>query len=215
MTVRNKYEKEIKAISDELIAMQREVERAIDNSIAALIARNRELAKHTAENDTEINHMERDIEQHCLKVLLMEHPVASDFREITAALKMITDLERIGDQARDICEIVLQFSDEKYIKELVHIPQMAKIASDMVKDSVYAYVNADLAVATSLDKHDDVVDNMFQEIKQELIALVRENSDNTEQAMYFLMIAKYLERIADHAVNIGEWVEYALTGVRY
>ncbi|MEG1529539.1 MAG: phosphate signaling complex protein PhoU, partial [Clostridia bacterium] len=156
-----------------------------------------------------------DIEQHCLKVLLMEHPVASDFREITAALKMITDLERIGDQARDICEIVLQFSDEKYIKELVHIPQMAKIASDMVKDSVYAYVNADLAVATSLDKHDDVVDNMFQEIKQELIALVRENSDNTEQAMYFLMIAKYLERIADHAVNIGEWVEYALTGVRY
>jgi phosphate transport system protein len=212
MSVRNRYEQEIKSISNELIEMQREVERAIDASITALVNKDRELAKHTAENDTEINGMERDIEQHCLKVLLMEHPVAGDFREITAALKMITDLERIGDQARDICEIVLQFNGGEYIKKLEHIPQMAKIVSDMVKDSVYSYVNDDLAVATSLDKHDDIVDNIFVSIKQELIDLIRKDTDNTEQAMYFLMIAKYLERIADHAVNIGEWVEYALTG---
>lgn len=212
MSTRNRYEQELKAISDELIAMQRAVERAIDRAIEAFVTKDKTLSAGTAENDVEINRMERDIEQHCLKVLLMEHPVAGDFREITAALKMITDLERIGDQARDICEIVLQSGDGEYVKKPEHIPRMAKIVSGMVKDSVYSYVNRDLAVATSLDKHDDIVDNIFVEIKDEIVNIIRANKDNAEQAVYFLMIAKYLERIADHAVNIGEWVEYAITG---
>lgn len=211
MSIRFRYEQEIKEISNELIEMQRKIERVIDASIIALVNKDKELAKVTADNDVEINQMERDIEQHCLKVLLMEHPVAGDFREITAALKMITDLERIGDQARDICEIVIQLGDE-YVAKIEDIPKMANIVSDMVKDSVYSYVNEDITVATSLDKHDDAVDSIFCKIKQELIELIQKDTSKTEQALYFLMIAKYLERIADHAVNIGEWVEYALTG---
>jgi len=142
----------------------------------------------------------------------MEHPVASDFREVSAALKMITDLERIGDQARDIAEIATQLGDGEYIKQLVHIPQMAVIVIAMVKDGVQAYINRDLALARSLDRTDDKVDELFNVVMSDLTALIKKNPDDAEQAVMFMMITKYLERIGDHAVNIGEWVEYAITG---
>jgi phosphate transport system protein len=158
--------------------------------------------------------MEREIEQSCLRILLMEHPVASDFHEVSAALKMITDLERISDQAWNIAEIATQFGDEEYIKKLEHIPQMAVIVIQMVKDGVQAYINRDLALARSLEKTDDKVDNLFNIVIAELTALIKENPDNAEQAIMFTMITKYLERIGDHAVNIGDWVEHALTGNR-
>lgn len=212
MSVRNRYETELKELFEQLILMQRQVERTIDDAIVALVRRDRELASATIDSDKQINRRERDIEQHCLKILLMEHPVASDFREVSAALKMITDLERIGDQARDICSITLQFGDQAYIKKLVHIPIMARIASDMVKDSVYAYINRDLQLAVSLDKRDDELDKMFEIVKLDLIELIKADAANSDQAILFMMIAKYLERIGDHAVNIGEWVEYAITG---
>ena len=144
----------------------------------------------------------------------MEHPVASDFHDISATLKMITDLERIGDQAWDIAEIVTQFGDEEYVKKLEHIPQMAVIVIQMVKDGVHAHIIRDLAPARSLDKTHDKVDNLFNTVMADLTVLIKNNPDSAEQAIMFMMITKYLERIGDHAVNIGEWVEYAITGIR-
>lgn len=212
MSIRNKYEIELKEVFQKLVLMQRHVEETIEKTIKALLNRDHNLAKDVIEEDKQIDKLERDIEQACLKILLLEHPVAKDFREVSAALKMITDLERIGDQTRDICEILLQFGNEAYIKKLEHIPQMAEIVIGMVKDGVNSYINRDLELARGLDKRDDEVDDLFETVKQDLIVLIKKNSDNADQAILFMMIAKYLERIGDHAVNIGEWVEYAITG---
>ena len=212
MSIRNKYEEELKRVFGKLVAMCRATEQAIDRSVTALRDRNAALSREVMEEDRNIDNMERDIEQDCLKILLMEHPVASDFREVSAALKMITDLERIADQAADISELSLQFKGEKFIKEPVHIEMMAKLAISMVKDGVTSYINRDLETARGLDKRDDRVDELFETVKNDLIVLIRQNADNADQAILFMMIAKYIERIGDHAVNIGEWVEYAATG---
>ena len=214
MSIRANYEKELKGIFDNLILMCRYIESAIEKCVKAILDRDFELANEIYGEHKLIDKMERDIEHSCLKILLMEHPVASDFREVSAALKMITDLERIGDQARDIAEIATQFGDEEYIKKLDHIPQMATIVIQMVKDGVQAYINRNLELARSLDETDDKVDGLFNIVMADLTALIKKNPDNAEQAILFMMITKYLERIGDHAVNIGEWVEYAITGSR-
>ena len=212
MSIRTRYDKELKGICDSLVLMCRRIEIAIEKCVKALVDRNHELAKEVFEEEKLIDKMEREIEQSCLKILLMDHPVARDFREVLAALKMITDLERIGDQARDIAEITMQFGDEEYIKKVVRIPLMATIVIQMIKDSVHAYINRDLELARSLDKTDDKVDELFNAVMADLTVLIKNNPDNAEQAILFMMITKYLERIGDHAVNIGEWVEYAITG---
>jgi phosphate transport system protein len=213
MPIRARYEKELKGVSDNLVLMCRHIEAAMEKCVKSLVDRDPALAMDVYEDDKRIDRLEREIEQSCLRILLMEHPVANDFHEVAAALKMITDLERIGDQTRDIAEITTQFGDGKdYIKKLEHIPQMAVIVIQMVKDGVGAYIGRDLALARSLDKTDDKVDNLFNVVMRDLTALIKENPDNAEQAIRFMMITKYLERIGDHAVNIGEWVEYALTG---
>lgn len=192
--------------------MQKKVISAIQESINALLNKDSLLIEDTFRKEKEIDSLERDIEQECLKILLMEHPVAGDFREVSAALKMITDLERIGDNARDICEIALQFNGKTYIKRLEHIPEMAKNAIAMVKDSVQSYIDQDLELARGLDKRDDRVDDLFEIVKKDLILLIKLDSSSADDAIMILMIAKYLERIADHAVNIGEWVDYCITG---
>ncbi|MCL2519121.1 MAG: phosphate signaling complex protein PhoU [Oscillospiraceae bacterium] len=212
MSTRARYEKELKGIIDSLVLMCRHIEVAIEKCVKALVERDFDLAKEVFEIDNVIDKMERDIEQSCLKILMMEQPVASDFREVSAVLKMITDLERIGDQARDIAEITTQFGDEEYIKKVVHIPQMAIIVIQMVKDGIQSYINRDIELARSLDRTDDKVDELFNIVMNDLIALIKKNPENAEQAVMFIMIDKYLERIGDHAVNIGEWVEYAITG---
>lgn len=212
MSIRNKYEAELARVFDRLVTMCRETERAIDRSITALVMRDAELSRAVIDEDKSIDRLEHEIEQDCLKILLMEHPVASDFRDVSAALKMITDLERIADQAADISELALGFGNEKYIKEPEHIAEMAKLATAMVKDSVESYINRDVELARSLDGRDDRVDELFETVKRDLVALIRADAANADQAILFMMIAKYLERIADHAVNIGEWVEYAATG---
>ena len=212
MSIRNKYENELSHVFNKLVEMCHATELAIEKSINALKQRDDDLAREVMSEDKNVDHLERDIEQDCLKILLMEHPVASDFREVSAALKMITDLERIADQAADISEISLQFKGEECIKEPVHIEMMAKLVTAMVKDGVTSYINRDLETARGLDKRDDRVDELFEQVKSDLIALIRQNPDNADQAILFMMIAKYLERIGDHAVNIGEWVEYAATG---
>ncbi len=212
MSIRNKYESELRLVFDKLIAMCHATELAIEKSITALQKRDRTLSHEVMDEDKYIDNMEREIEQDCLKILLMEHPVASDFRDVSAALKMITDLERIADQAADISEISLQFGEEEFIKEPEHIAQMATLAIGMVKDGVNSYINRDIEMARSLDSRDDRVDLLFETVKADLIGLIREDSANADQAILFMMIAKYLERIGDHAVNIGEWAEYAATG---
>ena len=212
MSIRSKYESELALVFNKMVGMCHAVELAIEKSITALRMRDTELAREVMQEDKNIDNTEREIEQDCLKILLMERPVASDFRDVSAALKMITDLERIADQAADISEISLQFGQEEFIKEPEHIAQMAKLAIGMVKDGVQSYINRDLETARGLYKRDDWVDELFETIKQDLIELIRRDPANADQAILFMMIAKYLERIGDHAVNIGEWVEYAVTG---
>lgn len=212
MSIRKKYFVELEEINQKLLLMQKKVISAIQESINALLNKDSLLIEDTFRKEKEIDSLERDIEQECLKILLMEHPVAGDFREVSAALKMITDLERIGDNARDICEIALQFNGKTYIKRLEHIPEMAKNAIAMVKDSVQSYIDQDLELARGLDKRDDRVDDLFEIVKKDLILLINLDSSSADDAIMILMIAKYLERIADHAVNIGEWVDYCITG---
>lgn len=214
MSIRMRYEKELQDVFDNFVLMCRHIEIAIEKSVKALVDRDFELASEVCGDHKLIDKMEREIEHSCLRILLMEQPVASDFYEVSAALKMITDLERIGDQAWDIAEIVTQFGDEGYIRKLEHIPQMAVIVIQMVKDGVHAYINRDLSLARSLDTTDDKVDNLFNTVMADLTALIKQNPDNAEQAIMLMMITKYLERIGDHAVNIGDWVEFAITGAR-
>ena len=212
MARRANYERELNNISDKLVLMCRHIEAAIEKCVQALVDRDSELAQEVFEEEKLIDEFERDIENSCFRLLVMENPVAGDFREVSSALRMITDLERIGDQARDIADITMQFGDGEYIKKLEHIQQMAVIVMQMVKDGVQAYINRDLALAHSLDETDDKVDELFNIVTAELIELVKEKPDNAEQAVMLLMINKYLERIGDHAVNLGDWVEYAITG---
>jgi len=210
--VRTKFDKELDILNQELIEMGTLIEKSIKNTVVALMEKDIELAKKVAMSDNEIDEMEKIIESRCLRLLLQQQPVARDLRLISSTLKMITDMERIGDQSADISEITQKIAKEKYIKELTHIPQMAQATTKMVKDSIDAFVKEDLELALAVMEYDDVVDELFNVIKNELISLIRESADNGEQAINLLMIAKYFERIGDHAENIAEWVYFSITG---
>ncbi len=210
--MRNRFDAELENLNLELIKMGSLIETAIETSARALINRDLELIKKVNELEIEIDDMEKTIESHCLKLLLQQQPVASDLRVISTALKMITDMERIGDNASDIAEIAGFMVDQEFIKDLIHIPQMADATISMVKRSVDAFVNKDKYLALEVCRDDDIVDDLFRVIKGELIEKIREKAENGEQAIDLLMIAKYLERIGDHAENIAEWVIFSITG---
>ncbi len=210
--MRNRFDRELVQLNDELIEMGSLIEKAIEMAVSALVKQDVELAKQTIEMDTEIDNQERTIESLCLKLLLQQQPVAKDLRVISAALKMITDMERIGDHASDISEITIQLADQKYIKELERTQEMAKEATVMLVKSIEAFVNKDIVLAGEVIGRDDRVDELFTEVKDELIDLIHEDTNNGAQAADFLMIAKYLERIGDHATNIAEWVIFSITG---
>ena len=212
MSVRTHYDNELKAIHDSLAMMCRHIEEVIEKSVKTLANRELLLVKEVMEEERLIDKIEQEIERKCLKILMMETPVASDFRNITATLKMITDLERIGDQSRDIAEITTQFKDDGYIDKLEQIMQMADIVIKMVKDGVYAFIEQDVELARSLYKTDDEVDELFLVVKKNLAENIKQDPDTAEQVILLMMIAKYLERVGDHATNIGEWAEYAITG---
>ena len=211
--MRSRFEEQLKELDNSLIEMGALIERSIAHAIKALIEQDVELAQKVIDYDDEIDQKERDIETLCFKLLLQQQPVAKDLRLISAALKMITDMERIGDQASDISQITIYLSKEQYIKQLIHIPQMAEATIKMVADSINAFVNKDIELAQSIHRKDDFVDELFYTIKKDLITLVHQDISTGEQALDLLMIAKYFERIGDHAVNIGEWVTFSLTGV--
>lgn len=210
--MRNNFDKELNILNNQLIKMGSLVEDKIKSSVESLINQDSDLAQKIIKGDIEVNNMEKDIEAKCLKLMLQQQPVAKDLRLISSILKMITDLERIGDHAQDIAEISLHFSSEKYIKELTHIPEMAKATIYMVKKSIDAFVNNDIDLAYEVINFDNKVDHLFDIIKDELILLIRQDVNNGEQAINFLMIAKYFERIGDHAENIADWVLFSITG---
>jgi len=210
--MRNKFDAQLAKLDELLIEMGALIEKAIATAIGALERQDAAQAAQAIAFDDEIDQKEKDIESLCLKLLLQQQPVAKDLRLISSALKMITDMERIGDQAADISEITLTLSGTPYIKKLEHIPSMADATAKMVTDSIDAFVKKDLALAQAVIDGDDRVDELFDTVKNDLIGLIRADSDNGEQAIDFLMIAKYFERIGDHAANIAEWVLFSITG---
>ena len=210
--MRNRFDEQLHTLNHELLEMGALIERAIRSATDALVKQDVEAALQAIAADKEVNQAERDIESLCLKLLLQQQPVARDLRLISSALKMITDMERIGDQASDIAELVIYLSKEPYRKELKHLPQMAENAIRMVTGALDAYVRKDVALAQEVMAMDDAIDALFVTVKDELIALIRNDASAGSQAIDLLMIAKYYERIGDHAQNIAEWVEYALNG---
>ena len=212
VNMRNRFDRQLVQLNNELIEMGGMIEKAISDTVKALVNQDIELASNVIEYDEEIDHQEREIEQLCLKLLLQQQPVAKDLRLISAALKMITDMERIGDHATDISEITIELSKESYIKKLDHIQQMAKETMVMLVQSVEAFVNKDMDKARTVIVHDDVVDDLFNKVKAELIAMIHEDVNAGEQASDLLMAAKYFERVGDHATNISEWVIFSITG---
>lgn len=212
MSARNEFDRELEQLHLELIRMGGMIEEAIDLSITALEKRDRELAETVIANDRKIDDLDHAIEARCLSLLLRQQPVASDLRAISTALKMVTDMERIGDHAADIADLTLRFGDGPFIKTLEHIPLMARIASSMVKDSIGAFVKSDANLSQEIIRRDDEVDQLFETVKREIIAILTNSAESADQAVDFLMIAKYLERIGDHAVNICGWVIFSVTG---
>ena len=252
--MRNKFEEDLAMLNAELEKMGKLCEEAIAAAVAALILRDTDFAEKAEEKDAEIDRMEREIEHLCMKLLLRQQPVARDLRVISAALKMISDMERIGDQASDIAEIVKRSVEKsaalyenpskKYEKPSaayenpearyekleggeslaeyeaetdriasgIHIKDMAEAAIKMVNGSVASFIAKDAELAKNVMLQDDIVDGLFEKVKKEIMLLIKSSDVSSERGLNLLMIAKYLERIGDHAVNIAEWVEYSLTG---
>lgn len=210
--MREKYMQQLRQLNNLLIQMGHLIEEAIEMAITALMKQDVELAKKAIAFDQNIDDMEKEIENLCLKILLCQQPVASDLRFVSAALKMVTDMERIGDHASDISEITIVMADAPYIKKLEHIERMAVETTDMVIKSIEAYIENNAPKAYKVMKQDDIVDDLFMTTKEELIRLINENINNGEQATDLLMVAKYFERIGDHATNIAEWVIFSIEG---
>lgn len=211
--MRSRFDQQLMQLNEMLVQTGELCERAISQTMVALSGCSDEIACKVIRADAHIDRMERDIEHLCLKLLLQQQPVAGDLRRVSAALKMITDMERIGDQAADIAEIV-KSTDMSLVREFPKIPQMAAKTAEMVHDAVKSFVDRDLALATVTQAADDAVDNMFDEVTAEMIDfIVHADAADAQKAIDVIMIAKYLERIGDHATNIAEWVDFAITGV--
>lgn len=210
--MRNRFEEQLALLNEEMQEMGRLIVESIRAASDALIRQDVDAAAAAITADRDIDQKEKEIESLCLKLLLQQQPVARDLRHISAALKMITDMERIGDQAADISGIVIYLAGAPYMKKLEHLPRMAEGAIRMVTGSLDAYVRRDLTLARQVMDMDDIIDDLFDVIKEELIGLIRQDAKNGSQAIDLLMIAKYFERIGDHAQNIAEWVEYDITG---
>lgn len=209
--MRNLFDSQLNTLHRKLIEMGSACETAIDLAVKALLEGNADIAHEAASHDREIDQMERDIEAVCLKMLLQQQPVARDLRQISAAMKIITDIERIGDQAEDIGEIV-PFLNGRTGVECEDIRLMAETAQQMVRSSIDAYVNQDMALVKKVISMDDIVDDAFDRTKETLIHMISCNREDGQYCLDLLMIAKYLERIGDHATNIAEWVAFSITG---
>lgn len=212
MQVRKAFETELSELNAQLVKMCRVTEGMISNAIEALINRDKELGKSIGELDKQVDEYEMSIEKKCMRILLRQQPVASDFRKVSTALKMITDIERFGDQASDIGELVASMPTVDYVKRLKHISLMGNLAIKMVRDSVSSFITNNQELASSVIIADDTMDSLFKKVQRELIELIKQDSNSGEEAITLMMIAKYLERIGDHAVNVAEWTQFNETG---
>ena len=212
MSIRKQYDSDLEALKTALVEMGQNAAEAVENALEALCTADTAAAQKIVQGDDRINNMERDIEHRCMALLLRQQPVAGDLRHISTAMKVVTDIERMGDHASDIAEIIPFFLSHNTF-DCTLVCRMAQQASSMVTQSVDAFVRRDVDLARSITKQDDLVDEDFSNVKQALISAIAREPGQGEVALDLLMIAKYFERIGDHAVNLSEWVEFSVTGV--
>lgn len=212
--MREYFDIELANLNNQLIGMGTLVESAIKNAVEIIANNSAELLDKAREQEELINTSERKIQNHCIRLLLHQAPVAHDLREVSSALKMITDLERIGDQAIDIAEVSQYIKSRNNVINVTHIDEMANQASKMVTLAIDAFVKKDFDLAKKVSQSDDVIDKLFDKVKEETVEIIQRDKALGEQAIDLMMIAKYLERIGDHAVNIAEWVAFSITGSR-
>ena len=209
--MRNRFDEQLNTLNNELITMGALCEEAISSAVKLLIDNDVKMKENVLDADKQIDQKERDIETLCMKLLMQQQPVASDLRTISSALKMISDMERIGDQASDIAEIA-EYAYGSGMESETHIADMARATIQMVTDSIDSFVKKDVDLAHTVIEHDNTVDDLFDKVKCELIRAIENKAANAEALIDLLMIAKYFERIGDHAENIAEWVIYSITG---
>ncbi len=208
--MRNKFDEQLALLNKEMVHMGTMIEESIGKAVKALVKQDVNSAKEIMNSDEEIDREQKKIENICFNLLIQQQPVARDLRTITAAMKMVTDMERIGDHAADISEMTILMSNTEKYHLLDHINKMAAETILMLNWSIEAYVQKDIEKAKEVIAHDDVVDDLFDEAKKDIIDMIREDSKKGEQVTDLLLIAKYFERIGDHATNIAEWVIYSL-----
>lgn len=212
MTSRLSFDHELQLLNDNLTEMGHLIEVAIEKTLQAFESQDEAMAKEIIQEDRNINDMEKTIEARCLSIILKQQPVAKDLRIVTTALKVVTDMERIGDHAADIAELILREKRVPIYNLVKHIPEMGKAAKQMVHDAVIAFITLNVNDARVIEKRDDIVDDLFDKVKEEVATLLRSSNEHVDQCVDILMIAKYFERIGDHAVNICEWTEFHETG---
>lgn len=208
--MRSKFDEQLLELNKEMIEMGNKIILSIKNAIEALVSRDENAAKEIMERDEEVDHLQKKIENICFNLLIQQQPVARDLRTVTAAMKMVTDMERIGDHAADISEMTILMGQKSQIDKFDHISKMATETMIMLNHSIEAYVEKDVIKAKEVIEHDDIVDDLFVEAKKDVIELILNSPSEGEGATDILMIAKYFERIGDHATNIAEWVIYSL-----
>ncbi|AEF17115.1 MULTISPECIES: phosphate signaling complex protein PhoU [Thermoanaerobacterium] len=209
---RTHFEKELEDLHYDILKMGAMVEEAIGNSILSLINHDVELAQKVIDQDDRIDEKEVEIDDRCSRIILTQQPLAKDLRIVLTGLKINTDLERMADHAVDIAKTTIRIAHQTYIKPLIDIPRMSDIVREMVKLSLDSYVNQDTELAKTINQKDDIVDSLYKQIFRELLTYMIEDPKNIDQAAQFLFVARYLERIADHATNICEWVIYLDSG---
>lgn len=210
--MRDYFDRELTALNNRITDMGSMVENAIKNAAAMILSGNISQLDEIRHNEGKINEAEKRIQDQCMSILLHQAPVAHDLRYVSAALKMITDLERIGDQAADIAEMGEYIKNDVNALNMTHIATMACESAKMVTDSIDAFVKKDLQLAKEVSLRDDVIDGLFDKVREETVEIISRDKKLGVQAIDIVMIAKYLERIGDHAVNVAEWAAFSLTG---
>jgi phosphate transport system protein len=211
---REQFHTELKSLEQEILRMGTLVEEQIARAVDSLTTRDLKVAQQVIEDDDRVDDLEMEIERRCLTLLALQQPLAGDLRVVSTALKIITDLERMADHAADIANVTRRLGHDPLIKPLVDIPRMATVAAHMVRSALNAYIARDVEMARDMIRMDDEVDRLYGQIFRELLDIMRQDPDSVFQATYLLFVANYLERIADHATNLGEWVQYMVTGRR-
>lgn len=212
MAARTSFREQLDALQRDLLRMGVFVSEAVERSVLSLAKADLEMAQAVIAGDHLVNQMMIDIEKRCLQLMALQQPMAGDLRAIGTILKIVTDLERMADHATDIAKITLRLEGEPLVKQLIHIPYMGRLAQEMIREALEAYLNHDQDRARKMIAMDDQVDGAYRVTFDEMLAIMQTQPENVRQATYLLLVALYLERIGDHATNLGEWTIYLVTG---